>query len=435
MPLKADEYRLVRRPPRIGIVSLSAVPDDPRVRRQGDLFASHGWDVQAFGLAGAQSALPEWRYFALEGICAPQSTVEQEPVDLVDKDWLLWWRRSQTARRFRRLIQASRTIFDPRHAKTAYWTIDPRFVALRDLASRYAADIWLANDWQVLPVAQYVAQQQDVPYIYDTHELALHEYAHRWLWQLLHRPVIAAVEQEGICEAALTSCVSPGIAKILQSYYRLPKQPLVVRNLPRYEPHRLRSCGETIEVLYHGVVSPGRGLEACIDSVAAWRPHFRLTIRGPGSAQYREKLIARAKASSVAERVIFAPPVAMVDLVSEAVRFDIGLFALPDHSKHNVYALPNKLFEYMMAGLALCITDLPEMTSIMRQYDVGRSISAVTAAAIADAINGFDRASIECYKARSLEAAKVLNWEREGERYFAAVAEVLFCGRKSALRK
>ena len=277
----------------------------------------------------------------------------------------------------------------------------------------------------MLPIARQLSEQQGVPYVYDTHELAVHEYAHRWLWLMFQRPLVAAVEREGITGAALSSCVSSGIADFLQSYHGLPQRPMVVRNLPRYEAHPFRPCGEMIEVLYHGVVSPGRGLEACIESVASWQPGFRLTIRGPASESYRTELLGRAKAARVADRVLLAPPVPMVDLVREAARFDIGLFALPDHSRQNNLALPNKFFEYMMAGLALCISDLPEMSALLRHYDLGRLIPAVTPDAIAAAINAFDRAAVGHYKVRALEAARTLNWETEGELYFHAVAEAL----------
>lgn len=376
--------------------------------------------MRVFGLGGASSAPPEWPYVAL-----PDAEVggQRAQEGALAEAGLARWRRSRMVRRLRKLLDASRTALDPRYAEVAYWALDRRFAALRDLVGQHRADVWLANDWQMLPIARQLAEQQGVPYVYDTHELAVHEYAHRWIWSLFQRPLIAAVEREGIAGAALASCVSPGIADFLHSYYGLSKRPMVVRNLPRYEGHPLRPCGEMIEVLYHGVVSPGRGLEACVESVTSWQPQFRLTIRGPASESYRAELLGRAKAAGVAGRIVFAPPVPMVALVSEAARFDIGLFALPDHSRQNVLALPNKFFEYMMAGLALCVSDLPEMSALLRQHDLGRLIPAVTPAAIAAAVNGFDRAAIEHHKARALEAVRTLNWEAEGARYFAAVAE------------
>lgn len=393
--------------PRIGLISFSAIPDDPRVRRQGELFHSRGWDVVAVGLPGAISPLPEWRCLA---IYSEQAAVLRSGLGL---------------RRAKRVKDIVLVYANPGHADATYWTLNDRFGRLYELASRERADIWLANDWTALPIARRLAAEQGVPYAYDTHELAIDEYAQRWRWRVMHRPVIAAVERMGIAGSAVTSCVSQGIADRLQQVYHLPEKPLLIRNMPRYQAQPYRPCGETIEVLYHGVVYEGRGLEACIDSVALWRPEFRLTIRGPAPAEYLAGLRRRIEAAGLGERVVLAPPVPMIDLVKEAARFDVGLFALPGHSKQNLHVLPNKFFEYTMAGLALCVSDLPEMTALLRQHELGRLIPEVTPQAIADAVNGFDRAAIETCKQRALAAAKVLNWEAEADRLFTAIAQAV----------
>lgn len=442
------------RPLRIGLISVSAIPDDPRVRRQGDLFWERGWDVVAVGLSGARSKPPEWLCLDVPAVdeAVPSATIAPaapEPGDAVAGQASptlpeapeassglarrLWrtlpkpLRRAAywTVRSALRLADVAGVYLREERAAASYWRINDRFGLIYQKAKDQKADIWLANDWSALPIVRKLAAEQGVPYAYDTHELAVDEYAQRWRWRLIHRPVIAAIERAGIAGAAVTSCVSQGIADRLHQLYRLPGKPLLIRNMPRYEAHPFRPCGETIEVLYHGVVYEGRGLEACIDSVTLWRPEFRLTIRGPGPAEYLEALAKRIESAGVADRVVLAPPVPMIELVREATHFDVGLFALPGHSQQNVHVLPNKFFEYTMAGLALCVSDLPEMTALLRQYELGRLIPRVTPEAIAAAINGFDRAGIDACKAHALEAAKALNWEAEADRLFAAIEQAV----------
>lgn len=327
----------------------------------------------------------------------------------------------QVTRWVKRAKDTARVYVDRSHAEAIYWDLSDKFSQLYDLARHERPDIWLANDWTALPIARQLAAEQGVPYAYDTHELAVDEYAERRFWRLTQRPVVAAVERAGIAGSVVTSCVSQGIADRLHKLYGLREKPLLIRNMPHYEAHPHRPTGERIEVLYHGVVNVGRGLEACIDSVALWRPEFHLTIRGPGPAAYLAALAARIESTGLGSRVLLAPPVPMIDLVREAARSDIGLFALPGHSPQKVHVLPNKFFEYTMAGLALCVSDLPEMTALLRQHELGRSIPDVTPQAIADAINSFDRAEINICKQRALMAAKTLNWEAEAERLFAAI--------------
>ena len=378
------------------------------------------------GLPGARSRLPEWSCKAID------VKRTKSPSEVLSNNLVLRKLRG-VVRRVRRAKDIALVYVNPKHAEATYWTLNDVFESLYELARGERADIWLANDWTALPIAQRLAAEQGVPYAYDTHELAVGEYAHRLRWRLLQRPVIAAIEQRGIAGSALTSCVSQGIADRLQQVYSLPEAPLLIRNMPHYQALPHRRAGKAIEVLYHGVVNEGRGLEACIDSVALWRPEFRLTIRGPGPADYLTALGERIEAAGLDGRVVLAPPVAMIDLVKEAAHFDIGLFALPGHSQQNVHVLPNKFFEYAMAGLALCVSDLPEMAALLRQHDLGRLIPAVTPQAIADAINGFDRAGIDACKVHALEAAKVLNWEAEADRFFAAIEHAVLSER-AALR-
>ncbi|MDP3407500.1 glycosyltransferase [Bosea sp. (in: a-proteobacteria)] len=456
--------------PFIGLVCLSAIPDDPRVRRQGDLFHGRGWDVSGFGLPGARSPLPAWPCFDIEnpGAASPRASGSGPGPGLVETPAgrlvtgpsatsssglpipspsglrAIWHRipphkrraavavfKSLTRPVFAILHRARRVKdlvlvhIDPAHAETTYWTLNDRFERLYRIAREHRPDIWLANDWTALPIVRRLAAEQGVPYAYDTHELAVDEYAERLVWRLTQRPVIAAIERAGITGSAVTSCVSQGIADRLHQLYGLREKPLLIRNMPQYEAHPYRPTGERIEVLYHGVVNVGRGLEACIDSVARWRPEFHLTIRGPGPAGYLAALASRIESAGLGGRVVLAPPVPMIDLVREAARFDVGLFALPGHSQQNVHVLPNKFFEYTMAGLALCVSDLPEMTALLRQHDLGRLIPDVTPEAIATAINGFDRAGIDACKERALAAARVLNWEAEADRLFAAIEQAV----------
>jgi len=277
----------------------------------------------------------------------------------------------------------------------------------------------------MLPIAARLAREQNARYVYDTHELATDEYNQNWRWRLLRRPLVRMLEQSGIRGAAAVSCVSEGIANRLRHIYGLSAKPTVIRNVPRYQQVAFRSTGKHIRVLYHGMVSPGRGLEACIRSVAFWRPEFDLTIRGPCTDEYRSSLALEIQAAGVLNRVHLAPPVPMTQLVTEASAFDVGLFALPGYSRHNRYALPNKFFEYTMAGLALCVSDLPEMAHLAKHYSLGVLIPDLTPEAIAIAINGLDRASIDRYKQHALAAAKELCWEVESTRLVANCAAVL----------
>jgi glycosyltransferase involved in cell wall biosynthesis len=414
--------------PRICLLAVSAIQDDPRVRRQGELFAARGWEVTGVGLAGGHSEPPGWPILSEAGdAMVPEQSLPPLRISLEIRSII---RRIAVAARIlglrlARMLQL-RIALDL--AEDIFWKhrrMSPSVNAVYRAAQAIEADIWLANDWTALPLAARLALEKGGIYVYDTHEFATEEFAEKPAWRRWTRPIVAAIEGRYIRDAALVSTVSAGIGKRLDRLYALARPTLIVRNTPRYEASGFRPTRSPIRVLYHGIVVPGRGLELAIDSVVEWRPEFELTIRGPENPKFTPALRKRIAALGLADRVRLTPPVPMTALVREAAAFDIGFFALPGHSGHNEFALPNKIFEYIMAGLCLCTTRLPEMAGVIEQYELGATIPALDACAIAGAINGLDRSRIDACKQNSLRAARELCWERESKPLLASYAALL----------
>ena len=384
-------------PHTICILALSRIADDPRVRRQAEAFHRAGWKVVAVGIAGdSSSSPPEWPILTINNFLPTPVT--------------------------------STAIGLPQ-AAASYWAI-PDLMNIYRCGQRVNAAVWLANDWTMLPIAATLARATGGMYGYDTHEFAVEEYAQDPEWCRVNRPIVSAIEQQFISDAAVVSTVSDGIAERLDQLYRLARPTLVVRNTPYFEevPFRTSDC-DRIRILYHGIVVPNRGIETVIDSVPQWRPEITLTIRGPENPSLSPVLRERIAALGLEQRVELAPAVPMTALVREATSFDVGILALPGHSKHNEFALPNKFFEYVMAGLAVCTTDLPEMARLIRQYGLGVTFPSIDPEAIAAAVNTLDRDRINTCKRNALSAARELCWEHESRplihAYVAAVNQRL----------
>jgi hypothetical protein len=77
------------------------------------------------------------------------------------------------------------------------------------------------------------------------------------------------------------------------------------------------------------------------------------------------------------------------------------------------YVLPNKFFDYMMAGLAIALPPLPSMQKIVEENQNGVVASDQSIQAMASALNGLSVAEINRFKQNSLMAAKKFNAEVE----------------------
>jgi glycosyltransferase involved in cell wall biosynthesis len=115
-------------------------------------------------------------------------------------------------------------------------------------------------------------------------------------------------------------------------------------------------------------------------------------------------------------------------IIQAAASFDIGLHAIQATNPNNYYCLPNKVFEYMMAGLALAVSDLPELRRIVHGYNTGITFEPSNPEDIARQINSLLANPEQLYQmqASSLRASRdVFNFEREGEKLRQIIEDVI----------
>ena len=58
----------------------------------------------------------------------------------------------------------------------------------------------------------------------------------------------------------------------------------------------------------------------------------------------------------------------LVPIISSA---DVGLCMLPNVSLSDYYCLPNKFFEYVFSGIPVMASNMPEMSSLIKERDLG----------------------------------------------------------------
>jgi glycosyltransferase involved in cell wall biosynthesis len=97
----------------------------------------------------------------------------------------------------------------------------------------------------------------------------------------------------------------------------------------------------------------------------------------------------------------------------------VGVTLLEDTCLNHRYALPNKLFDYLAAGVPVLASHLPELRSIIHGYNVGRTVDPSDAGAVADAINEMissdrDRAA---WISNARRMAETFNWEIASQRF------------------
>lgn len=231
--------------------------------------------------------------------------------------------------------------------------------------------------------------------------------------------IIAGMERLLIKRATVVTVSGELDAEIIQQRYHLAALPTVLLNVP---PFRERVMSNTLRdtchipmsspvVLYQGVLHHGRGIGPMIAALPIL-PRVHLCVIGDGPA--REKLTALARATDVADRVHWLGAIDYDELHAWTCSADVGLCLIEPISQSYEYALPNKLFEYIMAQIPVVVTDLPAMRKFVLRYRLGESIQAPPMPE--DIAAAVERALDKEYFRPSLKAAsKLFSYERQEE--------------------
>ncbi len=267
-----------------------------------------------------------------------------------------------------------------------FWHVHQQFVsALRNITS----SIYHASDLYTLPAMNQAARHHGAHLIFDSRELYTH------LPAAIRRPWVRAawtvVQHRHIRQADCVYTVSESIARHLREHFRL-NTVHVMHNVPRLRTsvpgnsfHKHFGLPPNIKVVLHqGNLQPHRGAAAMVEAMRHTADAILIFMGGGPLKSDIQRLVSK---SGLDARIRFMDPVHPDQLLSYTASADLGLTFLEDCCLNHRYALPNKLFEYLAAGVPVIASDLPEITKIITRFEVGRVVPSGNAAALGQALD------------------------------------------------
>jgi len=271
-----------------------------------------------------------------------------------------------------------------------------------------------ANDLDTLLAGVLLKRRLGARLVYDAHELYPEMFAstsalYAGLWRLLEHRLI------GAADGVVT--VNGSIAGELRRRHRLPVAPTVVMNCPPLQPlpsdPGYGRAGEIL-LLYLGRYNAERGLLEMLRAMPLVDRRAVLCLRGGGPLQ--AALEEEARLLGVKDRVRFLPPLPPDRLVGAMGGYAIGIVPYVPTSLNNYLCTPNKLFEYLMGGLAVVASDLPELRTVVAGGGLGLLYAPGDPADLARAIDALladpRRLATTCAAARRA-AEGCYNWEAQ----------------------
>ncbi len=295
-------------------------------------------------------------------------------------------------------------------------------------AAAIAPDVCIAADLYSLPIVARLHRRRGVPFIYDSRELytsiaALQgrRFMQRW-WSWLERR--HARHASGIMT------VNTSIAAVLQQHF--PMNPVtVVPNHPDWPPaapstalrDALGISPDRHVLLSQGGLQRGRGAFTAVDAVALL-DDCELVFLGDGPLH--DAIIAHAAALGVQHCVHVHPAVPVTRLPAMTASADLGLCLIENLGSSYHHSLPNKLFEYLAAGLPVVGSAFPEIGAVIDESGAGVTVDPADAAAVATAIAGIlrDTRRREELRESALSASMRYSWKAVEPVFVGCVEEL-----------
>lgn len=287
------------------------------------------------------------------------------------------------------------------------------------------ADLLVSNDLDTLPACFLASRVRRLPLVYDSHEYFTE--VPELIGRDFTRKVWRAMEKRILPGLKYAYTVSDSVADAYYKAYGIRME--VIRNLPLNERKEARwpdqlDCGPRRIIIYQGSLNAGRGLENMIAAMQHLEM-FKLQIFGDGDIT--KNLKSLVKELNVDDRVDFMGRIPFQDLKEYTRQASLGISLEEDLGLNYRFALPNKLFDYIQAGIPVLVSDLQEMRKIVEEYGIGQVQQDPEPVKLADQIRQMmdsDESKME-WKKNLRKAAQDLCWEREEEKLLAVFRNAL----------
>lgn len=302
--------------------------------------------------------------------------------------------------------------------------------AFYQAACHYPASLVQAHDLPALKTAATLAEKWGVPLVYDAHEF----YPEQRVFSRKQKRLMFDVESRYIKRCQAFFIVNKSLGRIMAQKYGVP-EPVELTNALN-PPSMLNPDADLFRkefnlsandpvILLQGGFAPNRNLEVLVRAMKYLRhPRAVLILMGRGNFGKKLRIIAQKEVPP--GKILFKDAVPQEELLNWTCTADIGIIPYPAVDMNTTYCTPNKLFEYIQAGLPILANDLPELRRFVSETGFGQVTRMDKPEAIAAALDTMleDPATIAQLKTTLMACKNLFSWEQQGEKY-ASVVESL----------
>ncbi len=295
------------------------------------------------------------------------------------------------------------------------------------------ADVYHFHDPELIPIG-LLFRIKGRKVVYDIHENVPYAILSKYylpIW--LRSPLARLAERVEELTCRWFSALVPATPAIADRFALLNRNTVVVQNFPRQEelaaPAETSWDQRTCSVAYIGGISRERGIREIVEAMSLLPYEINATLKLAGEfspIRVRDEVM-RLPGWMWVEELGFLDRLSVARVLSEAKAGLVLFHPEPNH----VTAQPNKLFEYMSAGIPVIASDFPLWRTIIEEAGSGLLVDPLNPKAIAQAIEyllthpqeaqAMGRCGLEAVKGR-------YNWMVEERKLLALYADMLHDG-------
>lgn len=258
--------------------------------------------------------------------------------------------------------------------------------------------------------------------IYDAHELETEKNGDRGFRKKLSK----WLESLLINRADMMIVVSESIADWYEKAYSMTRPPVILNAPNRREliktNHFSNDLGireDQVIFLYQGVLASGRGVDLILDAFKL-RDGDNAVVVFMGYGPLAEKV---KKQSAQNKNIFYYSAVTPSIVLEYTASADIGLSLVENTCLSYFYSMPNKLFEYAMAGLPVLVSDMKDMSALVNEYKMGGVIEDFSVVGVNLAIDKLLKSDLSEIKTNAYRAACDHAWEIQEDKLIGAYRE------------
>jgi glycosyltransferase involved in cell wall biosynthesis len=277
------------------------------------------------------------------------------------------------------------------------------------------ADIHVANDLDTL-LANYLASFfRNRKLVYDSHEYFT------GVPEIINRPFVKAswerIEKWIFPKLKVVYTVNESIAKLYRDQYG--KEIKVIRNVSnKLEKSAKKSREELglpmdkkIIIMQGAGINIDRGGEEAVQAMQYIDDAIFLIIGSGDVIDFLKEMVTKLHLN---KKVVILGKLPFKEMIQYTQVADLGLTLDKDTNINYRYSLPNKVFDYIQAGIPVLASNLVEVANVVRSYHVGDIVESHDPLAIAKKMTEMlDNSKKTAWKENLKIAADELCWEKE----------------------